>query len=413
MSENIPRVEPESLALRARPRRVVRFKRRMVIGIAAVSCTAVLGAAWLALNGTTFRHRLGDQELYSTDRKTTPDGLAGLPGSYDQIKRPVPPLGPPLPGDLGRPVVREEKSLGVSPTAPADLRPNPEEDAARAERLRLAQQVRQAQEAGVFFQLTRGERGAGAETPVSAAATAQGNGTATPVVAGEGGRLNLDPEHDQNYQQRKLDFLNRKSEQGIYNPHGLQDPASPDEVLAGTVIAASLLTGVNSDLPGLITAQVTENVYDSVTGRTLLIPQGSKLIGSYDSVVAFGQSRALLVWQRIVMPDGSSIQIDNLPATDPAGYSGLEDEVDYHTWSLLKGIALSTLLGVGGQVSFGTQQSNLVQAIRESTQESTNQAGQRIVQKELNIQPTITVRPGWPLRVVVHRDLVLRPYRAG
>jgi type IV secretion system protein VirB10 len=175
-------------------------------------------------------------------------------------------------------------------------------------------------------------------------------------------------------------------------------------------IAASLITGLNSDLPGEVTAQVTENVYDTVTGKTLLIPQGSRLIGSYDSVVAFGQSRALLVWERIIMPDGSSIQIDNLPATDAAGYSGLADEVDYHTWTLLKGIALSTLLGVGTETTFGSSQSDLVQAIEQSTQESTNQAGQRIVEKDLNIQPTITVRPGWPLRVIVHKDLVLRPY---
>ncbi len=182
-------------------------------------------------------------------------------------------------------------------------------------------------------------------------------------------------------------------------------------MLAGSIIAASLLTGVNSDLPGEVTAQVTENVYDTVTGRTLLIPQGARLIGTYDSVVAFAQSRALLVWQRIIMPDGSSVLIDNLPATDAAGYSGLEDQVDYHTWQLLKGVALSTVLGVGGQVAFGSQNSNLVEAIRQSTQESANQAGQRIVEKNLNIQPTITVRPGWPLRVVVHKDLVLRPYR--
>ncbi len=181
--------------------------------------------------------------------------------------------------------------------------------------------------------------------------------------------------------------------------------------MAGTLISASLITGLDSDLPGLVVAQVTENVYDTVTGGILLIPQGARLIGTYDSVVAFGQSRALVVWQRIVMPNGSSIVIDNLPATDTAGYAGLEDEVDYHTWTLLKGIALSTLLGVGSQVTFGSQQSNLVEAIRESTQESTNQAGQRIVEKDLNIQPTITVRPGWPLRVIVHKDLVLQPYQ--
>ena len=104
------------------------------------------------------------------------------------------------------------------------------------------------------------------------------------------------------------------------------------------------------------------------------------------------------------MPDGSSIQIDNLPASDTAGYAGLEDQVDYHTWTLLKGLAMSTLLGVGTQVTFGSGQSNLVQAIQQSTQESTNQAGQRIVEKDINIQPTITIRPGFPLRVIAHKD---------
>ncbi|MCK9994015.1 MAG: type IV secretion system protein TrbI, partial [Alphaproteobacteria bacterium] len=156
--------------------------------------------------------------------------------------------------------------------------------------------------------------------------------------------------------------------------------------------------------------QVTENVYDSVTGRTLLIPQGARLIGAYDSVIAFGQSRALLVWQRIIMPDGSSIQIDNLPATDAAGYAGLEDKVDYHTWRLLKGVVLSTLLGVGTELSLGNEESDLLRAIRQSTQQNVNQACQRITEKNLQIQPTITIRPGWPLRVIVHKDIVLRPY---
>ena len=128
-------------------------------------------------------------------------------------------------------------------------------------------------------------------------------------------------------------------------------------------------------------------------------------------MIAFGQSRALLVWQRIILPDGTSIQIDNLPATDLSGYAGLEDDVDYHTWTLLKGVAMSTLLGVGTQVTFGNANSDLVEAIRESTQESTNQAGQQIVEKDLSIQPTLTVRPGWPLRVILNKDLILKPYR--
>jgi type IV secretion system protein VirB10 len=200
-------------------------------------------------------------------------------------------------------------------------------------------------------------------------------------------------------------------DRGIYNPHALQEPASAGQLMAGSVIAASLITGLNSDLPGLVVAQVIENIFDTVSGRTLLIPQGSRLIGSYDSVVAFGQSRALLVWYRIVMPDGSSIMIDNLPATDTAGYAGVADEVDYHTWALVKGVVLATLLGVGTELSFGGEEGDLLRAIRQSTQQNVSQAGQRLTEKNLNIQPTITVRPGWPIRVIVQKDLILRPYR--
>ncbi|MDE2166234.1 MAG: TrbI/VirB10 family protein [Alphaproteobacteria bacterium] len=397
-----PKVDPEALVLKAAPRRVVRFKRNLLIGIAAIGCIAIFGITWMALRTPHLRIAVNSGQSPGTEHKPEPDALSKLPGNYGEMQKPK--LGPPLPGDLGLGIVQREKQLGVKPSGP-----DTEDQAARAERLRLAQQAQQARESAVFFRLT--QHRAAATTPKV---------TATPVVATaqppsaegtNGNKLNLDLVRDQNDQQRKIDFVNQKAARSIYNDHALQTPASPYEVLAGTVIAASLFTGLNSDLPGLVTAQVTENVYDSVTGRVLLIPQGSRLIGSYDSVVAFGQSRALVVWQRIVMPDGSSIQIDNLPATDPAGYAGLKDEVDYHTWTLLKGIAMSTLLGVGTQVTFGSDQSNLVEAIRESTQESTNQAGQRIVEKDLNIQPTITVRPGWPLRVIVHKDLILRPYR--
>lgn len=406
MSDSIPpKIDPEALVLKASPRRVVRFKRNLLIGIAAVGCVAIFGVTWLALKSPDLRLGQTDNELYSTNRKPTPDGLATLPSDYGQMPKPKTSLGPPLPGDLGPPIVEREKQLGVSPAGG----PSAEDAAERAEKLHLAQQAQQAREADVFFQLT--QRSGAATVPTSAGTPASASVRPTSAASADASHLNLDLDHDQNDQQRKLDFINQAGARSIYNDHALQTPASPYEVLAGTIIAASLITGLNSDLPGMVTAQVTENVYDTVTGRILLIPQGSRLVGSYDSVVAFGQSRALLVWQRIIMPDGSSIQIDNLPATDAAGYAGLEDEVDYHTWTLLKGVAMSTLLGVGSQVTFGNNQSNLVEAIRESTQESTNQAGQGVVEKDLNIQPTLTVRPGWPLRVIVHKDLMLRPYR--
>lgn len=388
------KVDPEELQLRAAPRRAVRFKRGLLIGLAALGSGAILGVTMMALKGPALRIQEQAEELYNTERKPTPDGLTALPSDYSQAKPQTPILGPPLPGDLGRPILSQQRAHGIAPGG-------------QEEEQRLLQQAVEARESGVFFRISvRPE-------PVAAAGAGQGASSQLAAAPSQSDdrRLALDPEADQNNQQRKLDFIKERDTGGIYNPHALQTPASPHQVMAGSVIPASLITGINSDLPGLVVAQVTENVYDTVTGSTLLIPQGSRLIGVYDSVIAFGQSRALLVWQRILLPDGSSIEIDNLPATDVAGYAGLEDEVDYHTWRLLKGIALATLLGVGTELSLGPDESDLVRAIRESTQQNVNRAGQRITEKNLNIQPTITVRPGWPLRVIVHKDLVLRPYR--
>jgi len=380
----------EKLDLRAAPgRKLVRFKKGVVIGGTAIASAGILGVTMLALQAPSLRTGQPAEELYNTDKKPTPDGLATLPGDYSEVK-----LGPPLPGDLGRPILERQRQLGIAPGGT---------ELSAAEQ-RLAQQAIQAKESTVFFRIeNRPQQNAPAviAQPVQAAAVQQP----------DAGRLTLDPVRDQNNQQRKLDFLNQQDAGGIYNPHALQTPVSPHQVMAGSVIAASLITGINSDLPSLTVAQVTENVYDTVTGQTLLIPQGARLIGTYDSVVAFGQSRALLVWQRIILPDGSSIQIDNLPATDAAGYAGLEDEVDYHTWRLLKGIAMATLLGVDAELSFGSNESDLVSAIRESTQQNAAQAGQRITEKNLNIQPTITIRPGWPLRIVIQRDIVMKPYK--
>jgi type IV secretion system protein VirB10 len=141
------------------------------------------------------------------------------------------------------------------------------------------------------------------------------------------------------------------------------------------------------------------------------VPQGARLIGSYDSAVAFGQKRALLIWQRILFPDGSSLGLDNMPATDASGYAGLEDQVDFHEWRLLKGVALSTLLGAGAELGIGANQRDLVQALRESAQQNGSRAGEQIVSRNLDVQPTLTVRPGWPVRVLVNKDLVLKPWK--
>jgi type IV secretion system protein VirB10 len=296
------------------------------------------------------------------------------------------------------------------------------------EKARLARMAGQARESGVFFRLQLKPAPKEAKTadvrvdPVPRPAPVETDGglatlsalrAADRALALAGGDADVVGTAISTADQtRKLTFLKAGLEKDIYNPHGLQTPVSAYQLMAGTIIAASLITGLNSDLPGFVIAQVTEHVYDTVSGRFLLIPQGARLIGKYDNIVAFGQERALVVWQRIILPDGSSIVIDNLPATDTGGYAGLADEVDLHTWKLLKGVALATVLGVGSELAFGSAESDLVKALQQSTQSTTNRAGQRLVERNLNVQPTITVRPGWPLRVIVHKDIVLRPYRA-
>ena len=391
-----PKQDPETLVLRGRPRPVVRFRRGLIIGITGAVAAALVAVTWLALEPPSFR-MVAEGEQGEPALKGPPDALAKAPAGYGEVPR----LGPPLPGDLGRPILEHQRGLEASEGVVLDARAAEMERAGAAaepERLRLAAAEQAARGSSVIVQLS-GSRGADS-LPVSPAAEA-------PPPAGEGIRPSADA--PAGAQQRKIDSA-RPGAANV-NPHALAGAPSPWTLSAGTVIAASLVTGLNSDLPGMVLAQVTEHVRDSATGRTILVPQGSRLIGRYDNVVAFGQQRALLVWDRIVLPDGSSVRLDNVPATDRAGFAGVEDRVDFHTWRLLKGIALSTLLGVGTELSLGSGESDLVRAIRESTQQNAARAGDQITQRNLDVQPTLTVRPGWPVRAVLHQDLVLKPWK--
>ena len=198
------------------------------------------------------------------------------------------------------------------------------------------------------------------------------------------------------------------------SPDRVTKPASPYVVQAGTVIPGALITGIRSDLPGQITAQVTENVFDTPSGRLLLIPQGARLIGIYDSQIAFGQSRVLLVWTRLIMPNGRSIVLERQPGADPAAMLVWRTKSTIIGRALFKAARLSTLLAVGSEVGAGSDTGNngdIIQALRRGSSDSLNQTGQKIVQRNLNIQPTLTIRPGFPVRVIVNRDLVLEPYR--
>jgi type IV secretion system protein TrbI len=391
-----PKVDPETLAIRARPRRAIRFRRGVIVAISAVGSVSLIAVTWMALKPAVFR-QVAQEETLSQPAKPATDALNGLPAGYGD----VPKLGPPLPGDLGRPILERQRQLAMETQAPMPGA-DPATQAAAAERERVLSERKAARESGLL--ISRSQGGAPAEGQASLAAA-----TVAPAAPG---KLPLDSVNDPNAQARKTEFVAALDPKGDANPHSLVAAPSPYVLTAGSVISASLITGLRSDLPGLVTAQVSERVYDSPTGRILLIPQGARLIGTYDSVIAFGQKRALIVWQRIVMPDGSSLRIDNVPATDPSGYAGLQDKVDMHTWQLIKGVALSTLLGVGSELAF-TGDGDLVEALRRSTQDNVSRAGDQITQRNLNIQPTITIRPGAPVRLVVHKDLVLAPWLVG
>ncbi|WP_079648387.1 TrbI/VirB10 family protein [Rhizorhabdus histidinilytica] len=376
------------MRLRPEPPRVTRLSRKVLAGLGLIAGLGVGGALLYALQ----TRNAGDQsqELYSTDNRSTPEGLNGLPKDYSGVPR----LGPPLPGDLGRPILSAQNGQPV-PTpnmgAPAPPGPSPEEQ-------RRAQELEAARTARLF---------SSTETrPVSPAITPP---AAAPVP--DLASLGLAPQPTTpSAQDRQLAFLNQAPDQRTASPDRIAAPASANVLQAGAVISAALITGIRSDLPGQITAQVTENIYDSPTGRILLIPQGTRVIGQYDNGVGFGQRRILLVWNRLIFPNGRSIVLERQPGADAEGYAGLEDGVDYHWRELFKAAALSTLLSVGAEAGSSGQESDIIRALRNGASDSINQTGQQIVQRQLDIAPTLTIRPGFPVRVIVTRDLVLEPY---
>jgi len=385
--------------LRLRPERppVMRLSRRVLMGLAAIASFTVFGALMWAFNQAQ-KKPAGGTELYNTENKPTPEGLTSLPRDYAGLPRTsplpagVPQLGPPLPGDLGRPIRNAQLTGGGEGADPEQQRIAQETEAARTSRLFAATNTREHHPAGPL-------------------PTATGTEQASITQAGRAEVPPLDPDSLLNMQDRKVAFLAAAVDRKTVSADRLTNPANRYVVQAGAVIPAALVTGIRSDLPGQVTAQVTEHVYDSPTGNYLLIPQGSKLVGTYDSHVAFGQDRVLLVWTRLIMPNGRSIVLERQPGADTQGLAGLEDEVDRHWGRLAGAAALSTLLGVGSQLGAGSNESAIVTALRRGSADSLNQTGQQVVRRNLNIQPTITIRPGFPVRVLVNRDLVLAPYR--
>ena len=385
-----PLADPASaVKLRGDPPRVMRLSRK-AIGIASACSFALIGGALIyALQP---QDRKGSGELYNTGSTAVADGLAGAPKDYGQ----VPKLGPALPGDLGKPILdaqRRGDMAALPPVGgPQPLPPDPAANAAEAARQRTEQEREAARGSRLFF---------GGGSPPGGGVSFAG-----PPALADGASQPAPPSGPKSDADRRQTFLERTSDRRTVSGERLSGLASPHILQAGSVIPAALITGLRSDLPGLVTAQVTQNVYDSPTGRILLIPQGSRLIGDYDADVVFGQSRVLLAWNRLILPDGRSIVLERQPASDPSGFAGLQDGTNYHWGGVLKAALVSTLLGVGSEMGSGGD-GDLARAFRRGTQDSIGRAGEQVVSRELNVRPTLTIRPGFPVRVLVTRDLVL------
>ena len=376
---------PQEMRLRSTRAPVTRLSRKVLLGLSSVAAIGICGALFLALRP---QHQTAGSELYNTSNRMTPDGLVNLPHDYTGLPKRVPQLGPPLPGDLGRPIANAGAPAPGMPGPAAG--PTPEQQ-------HIAQEQEAARTSHLFATTNTGQI-----TPASLPASL-GTQAAAQALAETGAPTSQD---------HKLAFLNGDADRRTVSPDRVEAPASHNVLQAGAVIAAALLTGIRSDLPGQVTAQVTEDAYDSPTGKILLIPQGARLIGQYDAQIAFGQSRALLVWNRLIMPNGRSIVLERQPGADPAGYAGLEDKVENHWGLLFKAAVLSTLLSVGSEAGTSDNENSLVQAIRQGASQNFSQVGEQVVGRSLNVQPTITIRPGFPVRVIVTHDLVLEPYRA-
>lgn len=261
----------------------------------------------------------------------------------------------------------------------------------------------ESRQAGVFFQGISLNKADSANTLPSSA------GDRTPSESSQ-----LNPRDNENRQDEKRNFLDSQHADDVYLHQRLISPHSKFQIMAGTIIPGLLLTGINSDLPGQILGQVSQNVFNTVDGSAVLIPQGTKVLGQYDSKIVYGQERVLVVWTRLIFPNGKSISLEGMPGVDLSGYAGLSDEVNNHYLKLLGGVVFSSLLGAAAQVAQGPTYNTIdpqySQLAVQGVARNANEAGQEITRRNLNIQPTLEIRPGFRFNVFVHKDMVLEPY---
>ena len=352
----------KAMRLRADPPRPLRLSRKVAMGGVAGLALAVAAAVGVGLLKPD-----PDAPTVELTRSSAPppDAVRALPGDYT-----APRLGPPLPGDLGRPILnaRNAAEAEAAPVGSSDesASGSREADASQAE----LERRRAEADAARSSTLLSIQSGAPVSEGVAVASGASAVGNAAGATATNAGGT----------------------------------------LLAGAVIEASLVTGIRSDLAGPVLGQITADVHDTRTGRTLLVPKGSRLIGTHTAQVAQGQSRLQVVWTRIILPNGRSILLEDQMASDPQGYAGLEDRTDQRWGERLRSAALTTLLAVSSAAVEVDEADRLARAIRDGTGDGGDALGRGLVERGLSIPPRLTIRPGFAFRIILTHDLNLQPY---
>jgi type IV secretion system protein TrbI len=368
---------------------------------------------------------VGLQSPKAQGAQTQAESTSSTPSPAESVNALPNHYGPPGPQAQGVDQDSREASAAVPPLGPPALADfsagadashlTPLEQYAQQRALERARSEDQARSAGVAF---TGGNGASASpvNTVSTVAMDPAAGLSNHLLDAAGralpGASTSSSRDDANRQDDKNSFADKDRSTDFDLHHGLQYPRSPFTLFAGTIIPCVMTQGINSDLPGQIGCMVSQNVYDTVTGESLLLPQGTKAIGTYDSRISYGQDRVLIVWTRLLRPDGSAISLEGMPGTDLSGYAGLTGHVNNHYARLLAGVVLGSVIGARAQIAAGAngQNPSIGQLATQGVGQNINQAGQEITRRNLNVQPTIEVAPGSRLNVFATKDLILPPY---
>lgn len=396
----------EGLKIRAPLPKIRQLNKPLLLTVVAVVVIVIAVAIGLALHtGTPTQNKQNndEQNVNIASVKADEDIIRNLPNSYQEISK------------IKAFQTQQVNQYMVPPEVQNELTTLKQEQGELQERLasamkpqvntggNISPQTQQAKTSSVFFP---GFTGEAVNTPAT-----NTNPTNPNVFRAQ------DDYAKQNSQDQKKQFLEASDDiSDIYDQHTMAIPISPYEVQAGTLIPAVLITGINTSLPGDVVSQVRQDIYDTVTGNFLLIPKGSKLLGTYDSQVSYGQRRVLIAYNRVIRPDGSSILLSKAGGADMLGRAGMEGDVDNHWMRVLGAATLSTILSVGAAMAAGTGTPNVYypnakQSALAGAASGISQVGQSISEKALNIQPTLTIPPNFLFNIIVQKDMILTPYQ--